>query len=200
MSEPELTRLRRDLDVMEEAAGLVLPFDWRDVWLALGLVPCGIIILLWAAVGPWESIFASLLPLGLLAIVAAGVQASRRRRLGRNRSQTNDWISSAAVAIAFALLILWEKWLGLPARPVRGAAFIIFGAMCLVLSLSGRQRRVYLAATTTLVPFGIALPFCSPQQVAFVGGVAVVMGGVVAASILAWQLRSERGNRERATD
>ena len=53
---------------------------WRDVWLALGLVPCGLVILLWAIVGPWEYIFISLVPLGLLALVAVGFQVVQHQR------------------------------------------------------------------------------------------------------------------------
>src|SRR5918998_1816433 len=40
VSDPELARLRRDLDVIQDAAGFALPFGWRDVWLTAGMVPC----------------------------------------------------------------------------------------------------------------------------------------------------------------
>jgi hypothetical protein len=193
MSEPDIARLRRDMDVIEEAAGLTLPFGWREVWTALAAAPCGLVILVWAAVGPWDYIFASLLPLGLLGLVAAGFQTSRHRRLGRARALTHEWVATGAVALAFAVLIAWEKWLGLPAKPVRGAALIIAGAMCFVLSLSGRHRRAWMAATAALVPFGIALPLCSPRQVAGAGGIAVIVAGAVAAAIMAGQLRAEGG-------
>jgi hypothetical protein len=111
-----------------------------------------------------------------------------------------EWIESGVVTAAFALLILWEKWLKLPAMPVRGAALIILGTMCLVLALVNRQRRVGIAASVALIPFGIAAPLCSQQQVALVGGMAVMVFGAVAAGILAGQLRSERSFRERVTN
>jgi hypothetical protein len=109
-------------------------------------------------------------------------------------------VTNGIVVLAFAVLILWEKWLRLPALPVRGAAFVVAGAMCLVLALTSRQRRVYAAATVALVPFGLALPLCSPQQVAMIGGCAMIAAGVVAAAIMAGQLRAERRDRERAAD
>jgi len=199
MSEAEITRLRRDVEVIQQAAGLTLPFGWREVWLALGMIPCGLIILLWAAVGPWDAIFFSLIPLGLFALVVAGVQTSQYRRDGQTRHLQSEWIITGIAVLAFAGLILWEKWLKLPAMPVRGAAFIIAGAMCLAVALSSRQRRVYLALTVALVPFGIAVPLCSPQQRALVGGVAVMVAGIVTAAIMAGQLRAERRDRERAT-
>jgi hypothetical protein len=200
MSESELARLRRDLEVIQEAAGLTLPFGWREVWLTSGMVPCGLVILLWALVGPWDYIFISLIPLGLLALVVVGVQASQYRRVGRSRNLTYEWTSCGVAVLAFAVLILWEKWLGLPARTVRGAAFIIAGAMCFVVSLSSRQRRASMAVTVALVPFGIALPLCSQQQVALVGGIAVTVAGIVAAAILAGQLRAEGRVRERVAN
>jgi hypothetical protein len=180
------------MDVMEQAAGLNVPYGWRDVWLALGLVPCGLVVLLWAAVGPWEYVFVSLVPLGLLAVVAAGIQLIRYPRDGKRRSARHEWVATGLVALAFALLIVWEKWLSLPAMPVRGAAFILAGVLCLVTAVTNRQQRVGLAAAVALVPFGISLPLCSPQQVALVGGVALAVAGVVAAGILAGQLRAAR--------
>jgi hypothetical protein len=177
------------MDVIKEAAGLNLPFGWRDVWLALGLVPCGIVILLWAIVGPWDYIFVSLVPLGLLALVAVGFHVVQYQRAGMSRPLRHESFATGLAALAFALLILWEKRLSLPAMPVRGAAFIIAGVLCLVIAVTNRQRRVNLAAAVALVPFGISLPLCSQQQVALVGGIAVAAAGVVAAGILAGQLR-----------
>jgi hypothetical protein len=192
LSDAELARLRRDLDLMEEAAGLNVPFGWRDVWLALSLVPCGLVILLWAVLGPWQYIVVSLVPLGLLTLVAGGVQVAQYQRGGKSRTVRQEALATGLAALAFALVILWEKRLSLPAMPVRGAAFIIAGVLCLAVAATSRQRRVSLAATVALVPFGVSLPLCTPQQVAVVGGVAVAAAGVVAAGILAGQLRAAK--------
>jgi hypothetical protein len=142
-----------------------------------------------------------LVPLLLLALVRVGFQVTQYRRVGGNRKVRLDWLSSGVVAVAFPLLILGEKWRELPAQPVRGAAFLIAGMRCFVISLVSRQRRVGRAASVALVPLGIALPLCSPQQqVALVGGMAVTVAGIVAAGILAGQLRAERNIRERVTN
>jgi hypothetical protein len=130
-----------------------------------------------------------MVPLGLLALVAVGLQMAQYQRVGKSRTLRHEWIAARLAVLAFALLILWEKWLSLPARPVRGAAFIIAGTMCLVIAAANRQRRASLAVTVALVPFGISLPLCSQQQVALIGGIAVAAAGIVAAGILAGQLR-----------
>jgi hypothetical protein len=180
------------MDAIEEAAGLNLPFGWRDVWLALGLVPCGLVILLWALVGPWDYVFISLVPLGILALVAVGFQVGQYHRGGKSRAVRHEWIATGLAALAFAVLILWEKWLALPAMAVRGAAFIIAGGLCLAIAVTNRQRRVGLAPAVALVPFGISLPLCTQQQVALIGGIAVAVAGIVAAGILAGQLRTAK--------
>lgn len=192
MSDSELSRLRRDMDVIEEAAGLSLLYSWSDVWLSLGLVPCGLVILLWAILGPSDYIAVSLLPLVLFALVAASFQVFRYQKAAKSRALKQEWFTTGLVALGFALVILWEKWLSLPAMPVRGAAFIIAGVMCLVIAATNRQRRVGMAATVALVPFGISLPLCSQQGVALVGGIAVAVAGMVAAGILAGQLRTAK--------
>ncbi len=196
MSEAELARLRQDLEVIQEAAALDLPFGRRDVWLSLGMVPSGLVIVVWAAVGPWESVAFSLIPLLLLALTAGGYQMAQYRRAASKRQQRHEWVAAGLVAAGFGLLLVWERGLGLPARPVRGAGFIFAGVLCLILALSSRQRRVALAATVALVPFGLVLPLCSPQQVAVAGGGAVALAGAVAAAVLALQLRAESTRRE----
>jgi hypothetical protein len=192
MSDSELSRLRRDLDVIEEAAGLSLSFGWRDVWLALCLVPCGLVILLWALVGPWDYVFVSLVPLGLLFLVAVVFRMWQYQQDGKARPAKHELLTAGLAALGFALLIVWEKWLSLPAMPVRGAAFIIAGVLCLVMALTDRQRLAGIAAAVALVPFGICLPLCSPQQVAVVGGIAVAVAGAVAVGIMAGQLRAAK--------
>jgi hypothetical protein len=52
MSEAEIDRIRKDINTIREAGGLDLPFDWEDVWLALALVPCGLVLSAAGALGP----------------------------------------------------------------------------------------------------------------------------------------------------
>jgi hypothetical protein len=196
MSDPELTRLRRDMDVIQEAAGLTFPFGWRDVWLILGMVPCGLIILLWGLAGPTDHAFFSTLPLIVLTLVIVGLQISQYRYSGHGSFLKQQWIEGAVAVLAFAVLILWEKWLGLPYRPVRGAAVFIAGAMLFVMSLSSRHRRAALGSAVALIPFGLVVPLCSQQQIITVGGGAVMLAGIVGAGILAAQLRADRSGRE----
>jgi hypothetical protein len=193
MSEGELRRLRNDLEVMEQAAGLRLPLGWTDVWLTLLLVPCGAILSAWAAFAPGEYRGWGLVPLlGLL--LAGGTRWARQSRGGavNRRERTFAAVSVLVVAAGMAGLIIWEKALGLPSRAVRGAGLSLVGVMLIPLALSSRARRSALAGAVALIPFGLIAPLCSPTQLAVAGGFAVMLAGLVGAGIQAWQLHSDR--------
>ena len=38
MSKKELERVKEDIEIIKEAAGLELPFGWEDVWINLYLI------------------------------------------------------------------------------------------------------------------------------------------------------------------
>jgi hypothetical protein len=199
MSDAELSRLRHDLDVIQHAAGLELPFGWWEVWQTLGLVPSGAIIVAWAAFGPWDYILVSVLPCILLALVAAGRSVLQyRRHLGGHQERKVELIATVIFIVAIACLIVWEGTLGLPKGAVRGAAFFLAGAMCIVLACTSRARRAYFAGVA-LIPFALALPLCTTQQIVLVGGFAMMAAGVIAATIMAGQLRADRRSHEPST-
>ena len=134
--------------------------------------------------------YAAFGPLGSVLLVGIAVWipiAYRRRRADR---------AQLALALALpcflVLLALQSKWNGFLTR-------FALVAVVLVAPLFARLFRSA-AVTAALVPFGVALPLCSPQQVAMAGGSAVVVAGVVGAGILASQLRAEGADRGRVAD
>ena len=193
MSEGELRRVRNDLEVMEQAAGLRLPFGWADVWLTLLVVPCGAFLSAWAAFAPGERRWLGVLPLlGLFLAIAT----RRTRQSGRGAASRREYrfaaVSVLVLAAGMAALIVWEKTLGLPYRAVRGAGLALAGVMLIPLALTSRARRSALAGAAALIPFGLVAPLCSPTQLAVVGGFATMLAGLLAAAIQAWQLRTDR--------
>jgi hypothetical protein len=200
MSEAELSRLRRDLDVIQNAAGLELSFGWGEVKQTLALIPCGAIIVAWAAFGPWEYIFGSLLPCLLLAVIAVGRSLFQYRRSAGRRERKFDLWMTVLFLLAVAVLMTWERTLGLPRLAVRGAAFFIAGVMSLAVSFTSPARRAYCAGAVALIPFSLALPLCTELQIALAGGCAMMVAGLVAGGIMAWQLRGQGRGYERSTD
>ena len=141
MSDADIRRLRADLDVMEQAADLRLPFDWLDVWFAVAMVPCGVVLSAWAAFGPPGYSGWGLTPLIALVLVAAARWTAKQRRdrvRGRERSLEIQFLVGAA---AMTILILWERWLGLSSSVVRGSRAVSLGMMCVPVALSARSRR-----------------------------------------------------------
>lgn len=72
MSEADLRRLRNDLETVQEAAGLTLPFDWADVWVALTLVPAGAVFTAVGAFVPIRWMLLCLVPF-TAALVPYGI-------------------------------------------------------------------------------------------------------------------------------
>src|SRR6266446_5619846 len=120
MSEAEMRRMREDLDTVQQAAGLALPFRWADVWQTLAMAPAGVLLAAWAYFGPADYLGIGLLPLLLLALVA-GVRHLWKPRAsepapGARRENLFSTVSTLAVAAGLAVYFLWAKKFG----PVQG--------------------------------------------------------------------------------
>src|SRR5262249_3373527 len=194
MSDADVRRMREDLDAIQQAAGLVLPFRRADVWQALALAAAGALLTAWAYFGPGEYLAFGLAPVLLLALVAGARQLGKAEPTARRETRFST-VSTLAVSAGLAVYFLWAKRSGLVQGAPGAVACFFLGIMCLLLALSAPARRVYFAGTVSLMPFGLVIPLCANQQaVAAVGDLAVVLAGLTAATILAWQLRtSQRG-------
>jgi hypothetical protein len=203
MREADLQRLRSDLDTIQHAASLELPFGWTEVWLALTLVPCGLVISLWSAFGYRDYDWLGVVPLVLVAAaIAVWVIRNRVRFLGTpSRRRENRFGAMSTVVITFGMvcLILWEKKFGLPHVVERGTALFVMGIMLVPVALSSRARRSALSASLALIPYGLLYPLCTRSQAGMVGGLAVIVAGLSASAIMAYQLRADRGDDETTT-
>ncbi len=201
MSEADLRRVRDDLETMRAAAGLERPFGWPDVWLALALAACGAALAAWAALGPPAATALGLIPSLVLAAVALGRWAVQSRRgVPAVYERRFDRQFVLAVAGGMAVLILWQRGLGLPHLATRGAALFMIGVLAIPLAFSSPPRRVYLAGAAGLIPFGLAAPLVTGPQVAVAGGLAMAAAGLTAAAVMAGQLRADGRGHGRAAD
>jgi hypothetical protein len=200
MSEAELRRLRTDLETVREAAGLTLPFDWMDVWVALTLVPAGAVFTAVGALAPWRWVLLGLAP--LLVPLAGSVwlwlrrPPAAERAPGRYREYRIAWAYSLLMGVGMLGYIFWGMSRGFSPFVLAGAAEFFFGMACAGLALTSPGRRMYLAATVALVPYGIVVPLCSPRERLIYGGCAVMLAGLVAAAIQASQLLQARRHHE----
>jgi hypothetical protein len=201
MSEAELRRLRDDLDTIQQAAGLTLPFDWADVRLTLGLIPAGAAMALWAALSEEEYLLAALVPALVLALASGFWWGKRWRKQAKRHAWRRETIfastSAILVGLAVAGYILWGKQVGLSVATLKGAGMVSFGLVLAVLAVTCPARRSYLAGALVMMPLGLAFPFCSGRQMLLVGGFALMAAGLIGALIQAFQLRAAGGNHER---
>lgn len=204
MSEADLRRVREDLETMRQAAGLELPFDGADVCWALAFVPAGAFLSAWAYFGPAGYYGFGLVPLILLGLTVGAHRAWKHRtgnlKPSQRRQNTMDMTTTLVVGAALAGYLIWEKTLGLPGSSGGAVGSFFLGVLCAVAGCSSRAGRVAFAGTMALVPFGLLIPFCTGKQMnTAVGGLAVMVFGLAAGAILAWQLRHERRNHEPAS-
>jgi hypothetical protein len=204
MSEVELARVRQDLETIRQAAGMQLPFGWADVWQTLALIPGGLLLAAWAYFGPEPYLVLGLVPLLLVALVAAYRHFGKLRGTGSTQALHRDHLfettATLVVIAALAGYLVWEKKLGLSSSTVGGVACYFLGVLCAVLGLTHRNRRVYFAGAVAFIPFGLLIPLCPGKpMVTAVGGLALVVAGLAGAAILAWQLHVSRRDHEPAT-
>jgi hypothetical protein len=199
MSEAELRRLRADLETMERAAGLELPFGWGDVALALALVPAGAVLAAWAAWGPDRLLLWALVPVLLPAAASLWLWRRLRRRqegVAWRREQAFSWAWCLFMGAGMLAYIFWGESRGLPIGTLTGASIYFFGLLCAVLALTGRGRRALLGGALALVPYGMLIPLCGRQEKVILGGCAVMAAGLAAAAIQAGQLVLARRSHE----
>lgn len=201
MSDADLRRMRDDLDSVRQAAGIDLPFAREDVWHTLALAPAGVFLSIWAYFGLGDSLVIGLIPLLLVAGGVGARQLWKRFRTGAGasarRERSFSTISVLVIVAGLAVYFLWNRQFGLVNGPPGVVAVYFLGVLCLLLGLSGRSRRVHLAGAATLIPFGLVAPLCTSQQaVAAAGGVFTTVAGLLAAAIMAGQLRDRRRDHE----
>lgn len=201
MSEPEIRRLREDLDVIRQAAGVDLPFNGRDVWLmtAVGCTTGAAIALMGWCV-PVRYNWVVVLPAAVMIAVWLGLAQSIRRRRATEPARWREMRYGLLSFFVFVPIVvgfmIWEVILGMPRATVGASALFFLGLGLAWVGVTGRTRRSYIGGGLPLIVFGLSIPFCDPQQVRVGAGLMVIAGGLATAAIQVWQLRSQRRNTD----
>lgn len=197
MSEGEIDRIRRDIAVIREAAGLDLPFGWEDVWLSLALVPCGLVMSAVGTLGPLSSARLAVLPTLGVILATVALRFRYRRSSGRSPVRRKEYDLGLTAGLLCALIaggyLAWARHLGQPIQVTGGLAVAMTGGLCAVLGATGPGRRSCFAAAAVLFAYGLVIPLCTPRQVVIAGGAALAAAGLGVAAIQALQLRGLGG-------
>jgi len=220
MSVSELDRVKKDLEVMQEAAGLELPFGWEDVWLyAVGAPAFGIWMLLWALLLPSGE------AMNMLKMVLAAVPAlpcmgifvmlryKFRRETGRSpvrrREYSSELIRGAIIALFLTPYGVFLLLMGCPKPFFFGMMWFFLGIMVGIPAFSSRGRLYNLGGALGLMVCGVVIPLCSVKRhgtwtvrVLHISldstvdsflisiGIVCIVGGLISAGIMAYQLWS----------
>jgi hypothetical protein len=204
MAHSDLRRLARDVETIQQAAGLELPFGKADVYVNLALIPAGALMAVWGAMTGPRLMLVGLLPLALALLPGAYLRYQYRRSTGRSPGRRREYSFNfvlGGVLLAGASGFAW--WAGhhhFSSMAVAIAAVFFTGLFVTALGLLDRMRRYQLGPGLPLIAFGLALPLLEPYKAAnyhatmIAGGVTVALAGLLTAAIMHAQLNAAARN------
>lgn len=204
MREAELTlnRIRGDLAAIREVAGLELPFGWEDVVQNLIAAGFGVYVALIGAFAPARTPALILVPTAGLVAVAVGLRVRWRRSTGRSPVRRREMTLNLAVGLIMGALaatfLVWARQRGEPLLLMAGMTLALCGGTCATLALSGRHRQYWFGPAVVLMGSGLALPMVDLHWARAGGGIAITVGCLLTAAIMAGQLRGQEASLEPA--
>jgi hypothetical protein len=167
------------------------PLGIREVWNWLWLGFTGLLILTLGFFphlipAPWGAC----LVLGCwLALPVRGF-FRRKTATGAEKPMSAQIRLYALVVVCFGVgFTLWARQLGLPWPVIIGALFFIEALPSLIVSLTEWWRLSTVGLSLGLVVCGLGFPFVHGSNMGVLLGASVLLGSIVAAGILYWQVR-----------
>lgn len=201
MSEPEINRLREDLELIRQAAGLDLPFNRRDVWILTPVVcTAGALIAYvgWSVPSEygWVAAFPAAIVIGVWLCLARSAHRGRAAEPVRWREMRYGLLSLFLFVPMFVGFMFWEALLEMPPAAIATSALFFLGLALAWFGVIDRTRRYYIGSALPSIVFGLAIPFCDPPQVRAGAGLMVIAVGLTTGAIQMWQLRSQWRNTD----
>ena len=199
----EIERVKEDIEVIKEAAGLELPFGWEDVWLSIYLIPVGVWLAIWRFL-PFElSRIWRVLPVSILAIVYVFLRIKYRRSTGRSpvrrRSYSVVLFLTPVVGLCAGGYIVWVVRSGRDFVFAVGGMWFFMGLMLMIYTFAERSRLFNIGWAISMIMFGIATTIWPGLNMLEMGvGIVLIAGGSATAAIQAYQLK--RSTRKNATN
>jgi hypothetical protein len=203
MSKKELERVKEDIGIIKEAAGLELPFGWEDVWLSIYLIPVGVWLAIWGFLPYQLSRLWRVLPVAVLGIVFVVLRIKYRRSTGRSPVRRRLYsIALLACPIlglcAFGYLV-WVIRSGHDFVFAVGGMWFVAGLMLLIFAFAQPGRLFNLGWAIPMILCGITITIWPVLNVLEMNvGVVLIIAGSATAAIQAYQLK--RSTRKNATN
>ena len=195
MQQAQLERLRQDIDTIQEAGGIELPFGREDLFIQAGLAVWGLVLAAWPWVLPPDKAKLWVLPAALLLVAYVHLRRKYRRASGRSpvrrREYTTALIAPIFVLPATVAYFAWAVWLGLPIWTVAGAGMFFLGLMLAGWSMVDARRRSNLGAAIPLMAMGLVTPVVDDTWLTCALGLGVATAGLLTGLIMHHQLRQQ---------
>jgi hypothetical protein len=203
MSVNEIDRVKEDIEVIKEAAGLELPFGWEDVWLSIYLIPVGVWLAIWRFLPFQPSRLWRVLPVAVLGIVYVFLRIKYRRSTGRSPVRRRGYsvvlFLTPLCALCAGGYFVWVIRSGRDFVSAVGGMWFFMGLMLLIFAFAERGRLFYLGWAIPVILFGIANTIWSGLNMLDMNvGIVLIAGGSATAAIQAYQLK--RSTRKNATN
>jgi len=203
MSLNEIDRVKDDIEVIKEAAGLELPFGWEDVWLSVYLIPVGVWLAIWRFLPFQLSRIWRILPVTVIFIVYVFLRIKYRRSTGRSVVRRRGY-SGGLLALPIMVLcgggyIVWVVRSGRDFVFAVGGMWFFMGLMLLLFAFVERGRLFYLGYAIPIILCGTAITIWPALNMLEMNvGIVLFAASSATAAIQAYQLK--RSTRKNATN
>ena len=199
----ELGRVKEDIEVIKEAAGLELPFGWEDVWLSIYLIPVGVWLAIWGFLPFQLSRLWRVLPVSILAIVYVFLRIKYRRSTGRSPVRRRGYsvvlFLTPLCGLCAGGYFVWVIRSGRDFVSAVGGMWFFMGLMLMIYTFAERGRLFNIGWAISMILFGIVTTIWPGLNILEMGvGIVLIAGGSATAAIQAYQLK--RSTRENATN
>ncbi len=195
MNHTEIDRVRDDLAMMKQAAGVGLPIGRPDVCLSLAWAAAGVPLAAWAAFTPPEQttfglllVIPCMIVLALSAFVAKKYHRDRGKAPAPWREHRFQWIAAGVLTPVFGGFVAWGIVRGLSPEALTVTALFMAGLGMLILPILDRTRLFYLGWAISTMLFAVTAPLLGQPFLGVVVGGWLILSGISAAGIMGWQI------------
>ena len=194
MSKKEIERIKEDIGIIKEAAGLELPFGWEDVWINLYLIPVGVWLAIWSFLPLQLSRLWRVLPVSILAIVYVFLRIKYRRSAGRSPIRRRGYsvvlfLTPILGLCAFGYLV-WVIRSGHDFVFAVGGMWFVAGLILLIFAFAQPGQLFNLGWAIPMILCGITITIWPVLNVLSTNvGVVLIIAGSATAVIQAYQLK-----------
>ncbi len=202
MNEKEFERVKADMEIIKEAAGLNLPFGWDSVFVNITLLPLmGIYYLTYYfRFSNSSSLIWSLVPLVFILGIMGYLRIRYRKGTGRSAAKRNEYgftfYSNVVIGLVAAGYFWCARAKGLNTIDVATGIILMVGVFGILLACFMKGRLYYLGGSIPLILWGGSMMIWNTDSIVVLNAcLTAIIGGIAMGCIQTIQIKaSERRN------